>query len=103
MGVAGLCALGSGRVEARIGTAAAPSNAPGTTQDTQVLAGGIALTGDPEIPRPLGAAKVPHRSPLALGYAGWGPGQLEAELQTGAWVPVPADPTLLFDDKHDTK
>ncbi len=32
-----------------------------------------------------------------LGYAGWGPGQLESELAEGAWVPLPPDPRLVFD------
>ena len=74
-----------------------------TAEDTRIVAGGIAVTGNPEILRALGAGKGPRRSLLALGYAGWAPGQLEAELQTGAWATVPADAALLFDDKHDTK
>jgi putative transcriptional regulator len=34
---------------------------------------------------------------LALGYAGWSPGQLEEEIQQNGWLNVPADPGLLFD------
>ena len=74
-----------------------------TSEDTQVLAPGIALTGDPEILRVIGAGAGPRRRLLILGYAGWAPGQLEAELQTGAWATVPADPNLVFDDQYDTK
>ena len=33
---------------------------------------------------------------LALGYAGWGPGQLEDEIQRNAWLNVPADEALVF-------
>lgn len=33
-----------------------------------------------------------------LGYAGWGPGQLESELAEGAWVPLAPDPRLIFDE-----
>jgi len=32
-----------------------------------------------------------------LGYAGWAPGQLETEIEMGAWVPVPVDRRLIFD------
>ena len=34
---------------------------------------------------------------MTLGYAGWGPGQLEAEISQNAWLTVEADPALLFD------
>jgi putative transcriptional regulator len=32
-----------------------------------------------------------------LGYAGWGPGQLENEMKTGSWILVPADPKWVFE------
>ncbi|MFO1463457.1 MAG: YqgE/AlgH family protein [bacterium] len=34
---------------------------------------------------------------FVLGYAGWGPGQLEAEMQEGAWITVAADPRYVFE------
>jgi putative transcriptional regulator len=40
---------------------------------------------------------------VALGYAGWGPGQLDGELQRNAWLHVPADEDLIFDDDIDKK
>lgn len=43
------------------------------------------------------------RSLFALGYSGWGPGQLEAEMKTGHWVAVPAEEALVFDDDYDGK
>ncbi|MGB5097338.1 MAG: YqgE/AlgH family protein, partial [Porticoccaceae bacterium] len=39
----------------------------------------------------------PEQSLVALGYAGWGAGQLEQELRANAWLTVPGEPALLFD------
>ena len=39
----------------------------------------------------------PARCFLALGYAGWGPGQLDREIQENGWLNVPADDRLIFD------
>ena len=70
---------------------------------TQEVAPGISFTTDAQILEVLGSSKGPKQYLLALGYAGWAPGQLEAEIAAGAWVVVPADPALLFDPKADTK
>jgi putative transcriptional regulator len=47
-----------------------------------------------------GLAQLAERSSARFrcyaGYAGWGPGQLEGELEQGAWVPLPSDPQLVF-------
>jgi putative transcriptional regulator len=40
---------------------------------------------------------------LALGYAGWGPGQLENEIKANGWLHCPADPGLVFDPVLDAK
>jgi putative transcriptional regulator len=73
------------------------------TGDTRMIGDGIAATAPPAILRAIGAGAGPRRALLALGYAGWAPGQLEGEIQAGAWVTVPADAALVFDDKYDTK
>ena len=72
-------------------------------EGTQVIADGIALTGAPEILRAIGAGAGPRRALLVLSYSGWGPGQLEREIQAGGWVAVPADAALVFDDDYDRK
>jgi putative transcriptional regulator len=73
------------------------------TEDTQVIKDGIALTWQPGMLRAIGAGTGPRRSLLALGHAGWAPGQLETEIQAGFWVIVPADEALVFDENYETK
>jgi putative transcriptional regulator len=72
-------------------------------EETLKIAAGISLTTDPEVLRAIGQGRGPRRHLVALGYAGWAPGQLESEMKAGAWIAVPADAALLFDDKADTK
>lgn len=45
----------------------------------------------------------PRRSLLALGYAGWGAGQIESEIRQNVWLTCPADEDLVFDRDHHTK
>jgi putative transcriptional regulator len=71
--------------------------------DTTLVAGGIAVTAQPEILEAIAAGKGPRRARFAMGYAGWAPGQLEAEIKGGYWVAVPSDDAILFDDAYETK
>jgi putative transcriptional regulator len=64
---------------------------------------GVALTATLDILKEMAAGGGPRRSLLALGYAGWGPGQLDAEIQANGWLQVPADENLVFDDDVDNK
>ncbi|HLJ63088.1 MAG TPA: YqgE/AlgH family protein, partial [Stellaceae bacterium] len=63
----------------------------------------LALTATLDILRAIGRGQGPRRALLALGYAGWGRGQLEAEIQANGWILVPADETILFDSVLDDK
>jgi putative transcriptional regulator len=63
----------------------------------------FALTASLDILKAIAGGGGPKQGMLALGYAGWGPGQLDSEMQQNAWLSVPASPTLVFDPDHDTK
>jgi len=61
------------------------------------------ITATLDILRAIGVGEGPHRSLVALGYAGWAPGQLDAEIQANGWLSVEADPELVFDGDLDGK
>jgi putative transcriptional regulator len=67
------------------------------------IADGICLTATLEILRAIAEGQGPDSAILALGYAGWAPGQLEFEIQSNGWLHSPADSAILFDDDVDTK
>jgi len=58
----------------------------------------VALSDAVDVLRDIGLGRGPAKSLVALGYAGWGPSQLDDEIARGAWVTVPEDPHLVFDD-----
>lgn len=64
---------------------------------------GICLTATLEILRAISDGRGPDRALLALGYAGWAPGQLEFEIQANGWLHSNADRGLLFDNDIDAK
>ncbi len=68
-----------------------------TEDGTLVVGNNVALTATLDILRAIGRGEGPQRSLLALGYAGWGPGQLDHEIQANGWLHVPADDELVFD------
>ena len=61
----------------------------------------LSMTSSLEILRDIGAKKGPARILVAFGYAGWGPDQLEHEIEEHAWGIAEADPTLVFDEDRD--
>ncbi|TDQ82419.1 putative transcriptional regulator [Dongia mobilis] len=70
---------------------------------TLQVGGEIGLTATLDILKDIAEGHGPRRALLALGYAGWGPGQLDAEMQANAWLNVPADEEIVFDDNLDNK
>jgi putative transcriptional regulator len=72
-------------------------------ENSTKVADGIAMTADPKLIEAISQGKGPHQSLFMLGYAGWAPGQLEAELQAGSWFVVSGDKALIFDKDADAK
>jgi putative transcriptional regulator len=64
---------------------------------------GVCLTTTIDILRAIAKGAGPKHAILALGYAGWRPGQLEAEIQDNGWLHCDADPDLVFGDDVDEK
>lgn len=65
-------------------------------ETTLEIDSGVSLTASVDILRAIVEGEGPDRAVLALGYAGWGAGQLENEIQGNGWLNCPADAELLF-------
>jgi putative transcriptional regulator len=63
----------------------------------------VSLTGTMDILRELAGGVGPAKALFALGYAGWGPGQIESEIRLNGWVHCDADGTIVFDTNLDGK
>jgi putative transcriptional regulator len=72
-------------------------------EGTITVGGNLALTATLDILRAMGRGNGPRLSLLALGYAGWGPGQLDAEIQANGWLHVAADEAIVFGDDFKDK
>ncbi len=67
-----------------------------TLPDTVIGVDGVCLTAHVSMLRGMANGTGPRESFLVLGYAGWQAGQLEAELENGSWLTVPATRDLVF-------
>jgi putative transcriptional regulator len=74
-----------------------------STDSTLAIDDGICLTATIDILRAIATGAGPGRKILALGYAGWAPGQLESEIQANGWLHCTADADLVFDADLDAK
>ena len=79
-------------------------HSPDYRQDgTLSVADDVSLTATVDILRAIAVGEGPRRHLLALGYAGWGPGQLDGEIRANGWLNVAADEQLVFDANLESK
>ena len=69
--------------------------------ETVAITDHLSITSSIAILQDIGAKRGPAKVLVTFGYAGWGPGQLENEIEEHAWGTVAADPTLVFDEDRD--
>src|SRR5919107_547195 len=72
-------------------------------QSTLPIDDSVCLTATIDILRAIAAGHGPENAVLALGYAGWGAGQLEMELQANGWLNTPADAEIVFNTAADVR
>lgn len=71
--------------------------------DTISVRGPIAVTSDANVLKAIAEGNGPRRSLVILGYAGWGPQQLDGEMARDDWITAPLDFDLIFDGDPNTK
>jgi putative transcriptional regulator len=72
----------------------------GTWQATQPLNTQISITTSRDLMVAIAEKKAPEPLLIALGHAGWAPGQLEEEIAQNDWLPIPFDAALLFETPY---
>jgi putative transcriptional regulator len=72
-------------------------------ESTVLIENGFAMTATLDILRAIAVNEGPRDILLALGYVGWGAGQLEHEIQENGWLTIEADSALIFDHDLEAK
>lgn len=75
----------------------------GAHDTTMKVDGRFGMTATIDVLEDLASGRGPERSLLALGYAGWGAGQLDDEILRNGWLTCEATPELVFEAKNDSK
>ena len=70
-------------------------------KNTRFVGNGLGVTSDEDILGAIAAGKGPRQKLFIFGYSGWAPGQLEAEIESGAWFAIPAETSLIFNSEPD--
>jgi putative transcriptional regulator len=71
--------------------------------EAMITVGDIAISGSLNLLRNIAEGTGPEKRLLALGYAGWSPGQLEEEIENNSWISVPVDNAIVFDNNNMNK
>jgi len=75
----------------------------GKWESSLEIGGGLWLTSSRDILGAIARGEGPAHAIMILGYAGWGPGQLESEMRQNSWFNAPADHAIIFDTRIDNK
>lgn len=70
---------------------------------TMHIGDGLCLTATRDALHAMASQRSIERAVLALGYSGWGPGQVEEEISENAWLVCEADPALVYGQNHEDK
>jgi len=92
-----------GPVELRRGFVLHTAEYEGELEDRLQVDGSFAMTATLDVLEDLARGAGPAAALLALGYAGWGPGQLEDEIQQNGWLTADATPELVFGPRMEGK
>lgn len=70
---------------------------PADLEEALIIHASLAVSASRRLLERIAREGAPQRCVLALGYAGWAEGQLDAEFQQGSWIPLDLDPEIVFD------
>lgn len=74
-----------------------------TSENTMTINDDVSLTATVDVLQAVATDSGPTQGLFALGYAGWGPGQLDQEIQANGWLNMPVKRDILFDRDHESK